>query len=168
MSENKEKKQYIRIRGANEHNLKNVDVEIPRDESKKYHRGYRGDELRKVKNMPQEWKDDFLCEHIHMSYDDPVDVVLRIRGRRISKYTEERQDVNYTFLHDWFGNSFTVDHRNSTPKMSIVKLRCSPFGITHWAMQYSDLVEILEPEDLRNQVKELLEDAMKRYGVMEE
>ena len=31
MSENKEKKQYIRIRGANEHNLKNIDVQIPRD-----------------------------------------------------------------------------------------------------------------------------------------
>ena len=27
-----EKKQYIKIRGANEHNLKNLDIDIPRNE----------------------------------------------------------------------------------------------------------------------------------------
>ena len=32
MSEKNDKKQYIRIRGANEHNLKNVDLNIPRNE----------------------------------------------------------------------------------------------------------------------------------------
>lgn len=32
MAENKDKKQYITIRGANEHNLKNVDLKIPRNE----------------------------------------------------------------------------------------------------------------------------------------
>ena len=32
MSKNKDKKQFIRIRGANEHNLKNVDLNIPRNE----------------------------------------------------------------------------------------------------------------------------------------
>ncbi len=30
--EEKKEEQYIKIRGANEHNLKNVDVDIPRDE----------------------------------------------------------------------------------------------------------------------------------------
>ena len=28
----KENKKYIRIKGANEHNLKNIDIDIPRDE----------------------------------------------------------------------------------------------------------------------------------------
>ena len=32
MTESNDKKQYIRIRGANEHNLKNVDLNIPRNE----------------------------------------------------------------------------------------------------------------------------------------
>ena len=32
MSEKKDRRQYIRIRGANEHNLKNIDLNIPRDE----------------------------------------------------------------------------------------------------------------------------------------
>ena len=27
-----DKKKYIKIKGANEHNLKNIDIEIPRDE----------------------------------------------------------------------------------------------------------------------------------------
>ena len=31
MSQEKDSRQYIKIRGANEHNLKNIDVEIPRD-----------------------------------------------------------------------------------------------------------------------------------------
>lgn len=32
MEKNKNEKNYIRIRGANEHNLKNIDIDIPRDE----------------------------------------------------------------------------------------------------------------------------------------
>ena len=32
MAKKKDNKQYIRIRGANEHNLKNIDLDIPRDE----------------------------------------------------------------------------------------------------------------------------------------
>ena len=31
MAEQKDSKQYIKIRGANEHNLKNIDLDIPRD-----------------------------------------------------------------------------------------------------------------------------------------
>ena len=31
MLQEKDSRQYIKIRGANEHNLKNVDVDIPRD-----------------------------------------------------------------------------------------------------------------------------------------
>ena len=32
MKEMKNEKNYIRIKGANEHNLKNLDINIPRDE----------------------------------------------------------------------------------------------------------------------------------------
>jgi len=32
MTDKKDNRQYIKIRGANEHNLKNVDLDIPRNE----------------------------------------------------------------------------------------------------------------------------------------
>ena len=38
-------KQYIKIRGANEHNLKNISVDIPRNELVAFDRTFR---LRKV------------------------------------------------------------------------------------------------------------------------
>lgn len=142
-------------------------VDIPKGDTVTTRNGFKGDVMREVKRLPQKWEDDFLYKHLNMSYDEPVPVKLRIRGRRNKRNEEERYAVDYTFLYDWFGDSFTVDHRHSTKMEAIVVLECSPFGMAHWAMQYSDQVEVLEPLEIRNKVKELLRDAVKRYGIEE-
>ena len=54
MKKNSERK-YIKIRGANEHNLKNIDVDIPRDEFVVLTGLYRSEERRVGKECRSRW-----------------------------------------------------------------------------------------------------------------
>mgnify|MGYP002707399883 CR=1 FL=1 len=42
MAAKNEKRQFIKIRGANEHNLKNIDLDIPRNELSPHGHSFRG------------------------------------------------------------------------------------------------------------------------------
>ena len=40
----------------------------------------------------------------------------------------------------------------------------SPFAMVNWALQYSDRVEVLEPESIRQQVAEKVRKLYEKYG----
>lgn len=45
-----------------------------------------------------------------------------------------------------------------------IKLAVNPFGFKLWAMRNLDLVTVKKPESLVEEIKEIIEDAKKRYG----
>ncbi|MCF2617567.1 WYL domain-containing protein [Oscillibacter valericigenes] len=65
-------------------------------------------------------------------------------------------------LMDIFGSSVTG---YSTPKddYTVVSLRASESGTRLFALQYADLVDVLEPQSLREEVQRTLQAAAKRY-----
>ena len=72
--------------------------------------------------------------------------------------------ADYTFLHDWFGNTFKftgTDKEN--PDYDIVEVMCSPYAMVNWALQYSDRVEVLEPENVRSAVIEKINALNTKY-----
>lgn len=74
--------------------------------------------------------------------------------------------ADYTFLHDWFGDKFkVVETEKTAPYDDIIKVECSPFAMTHWALQYSDRVEVVTPEEVRNSVKEKIRNLNVKYGL---
>ena len=97
-----------------------------------------------IRALPQIIKNEFKSQHLSMSYDEPVYVTIRIT-KRIG------DNINHTFIHDSFGDDYTLLKSDSDG--DIIKVRCSEFGIVNWALQYSDCVEVIEPEKIRADIK---------------
>lgn len=69
-------------------------------------------------------------------------------------------------MHDWFGDKFkVVETEKAAPYDDIVKVECSPFAMTHWALQYCDRVEVIAPEEVRNRVIEKIKNLNTKYGL---
>lgn len=121
---------------------------------------------REVENLPMEWTEDFQLKHLNMSYDKPVWITLKIKSPKQEDDPTRRIRADYTFLHDWFGDKFKyVSTEKTAPYDDIVKVECSPFAMIHWALQYSDRVEVVEPEEVRNSVIEKIRNLNTKYGI---
>lgn len=130
-------------------------IEIPDFNYETSEGGYNILPKREVQNLPIQWNDKFQLEHLNMAFDEPVDITLKITN------IDNKNGADYTFLHDWFGNNF----RFRRSEDNIVEIKCSPYAMTHWALQYSDRVEVLEPIDLRNQIIEKIKALNTKYKI---
>lgn len=143
-----------------------TEMEIPGKNEKLGQTGQKGIPKNKVENLPMEWTEDFQLKHLNMSYDRPIMITLRIKNMDADKNDATQNKVNYTFLHDWFGNSFHyIKTEEEVPYGDIVKVECSPYAMTHWALQYSDRVEVIAPESVRDAVKNKIKALNEKYGV---
>ena len=66
-----------------------------------------------------------------------------------------------TQLVDWFGKDFKILEKDDGSM--IVRLTCNERAMRFWALQYGPYVEVLEPESLRNQLKEDISGMYERY-----
>lgn len=127
------------------------EMEIPGRDEKLGISGIPALKKEKVKHLPKQWSEDFHLSHLNMAFDEPVKIRLKI--------ARVREKADYTFLHDWFGDTFRF-----VGKSDIVEVKCSPFAMVNWALQYSDRVEVLEPESIRQQVAEKVRRLYEKYG----
>lgn len=127
------------------------EMEIPGRDEKLGIPGIPALKKEKVKHLPKQWSEDFHLSHLNMAFDEPVKIRLKI--------ARVREKADYTFLHDWFGDTFRF-----VGKSDIVEVKCSPFAMVNWALQYSDRVEVLEPESIRQQVAEKVRRLYEKYG----
>ena len=138
-----------------------TELEIPGKDDR--HCGEPALEKQKVEALPQVWNEEFPLHHLNMSYDRPVSIMLRIT-RNVESSAQPRPD--YTFLYDWFGDTFRyVRTETEPPYGDIVRVVCSPFAMVNWALQYSDRVEVLQPEAVRDQVIKKIKNLNKKYGL---
>lgn len=63
---------------------------------------------------------------------------------------------------DWFGTDITIDKIEDSEKIQVT-LYASPNAMEHWAMQYLNYVEIVEPKHLRERIKDNLKRAIRKY-----
>lgn len=68
-------------------------------------------------------------------------------------------------LIDWFGTE--IKFGEETENDIICSVKVNNASMKFWAMQYSDHVEILEPIELRNRIKDTLKLTGKKYGISE-
>ena len=65
-------------------------------------------------------------------------------------------------LIDWFGKD--IEFSNETENEVTVTVRANLNAMRLWVMQYALHVKVLEPEDLKNQIKNDLQEALKDYS----
>lgn len=143
-----------------------TDMEIPNAKDELGIYGLPRVPKREVENLPQEWNEDFQLKHLNMSFDKPEMITLRIKSRKKEGDPTKRERPDYTFLYDWFGNNFRyIRTEKEAPYDDIVRVECSPYGMVNWALQYSDRVEVLAPESVRERVIEKIRNLKGKYGV---
>lgn len=106
-----------------------------------------------IRDLPPNMSDEFKVKHLYMSYETPLTVRL--------KNTKQLSDgeLNYTFIHDTFGDLFKVIDKNE----GLVQVRCSEFGIINFALEYGDVIEVLEPPPLREKIVERIKQLNEKY-----
>ena len=143
-----------------------TDIEIPEVNEKLGVKGVPRIPKKNVENLPVEWTEDFQLKHLNMSFDKPIWITLKIKSPKQGDNPTRRIRADYTFLHDWFGDKFKyVETEKTAPYDDIVKVECSPFAMVHWALQYSDRVEVIAPEAVRNDVIEKIRNLNVKYGL---
>lgn len=141
------------------------DVELPDYEpgnSKK--RGIPATPKEEVKDLPEEWDEKFQITHLNMTFGTPVRILLPISRFEINEKTGEKRELPCTFLHDWFGDTYR--YMGPDPEddaYALVSVRCPSFAMENWALQYSDRVEVIEPEEVREAVRKKVTALSEKY-----
>lgn len=108
---------------------------------------------REIKGMSDTWNgQEYMEKHLHMSYDAPTNVRLKVSNEY------------YTMMVDWFGNNF-VKRREFDEKYDVVTVTCSEQAMINWAMQYSDVVEVLGPPSVQNAIEARCKDVLAKLKV---
>lgn len=140
------------------------DLEIVQDD--RHRQGIPVPDKTQVEGLPQKWDDSYQFSHLNMSFDEPVTVTLRIYSPKQANAPGRHARPDYTFLHDWFGDTFRfVRIDEEDPDYDIIRVKCSPYGIVNWALQYSDRVEILGPEKVRTAAAEKVKHLKEKYMI---
>ena len=93
----------------------------------------------------------YISEHIYMFSDDVVRVKFKVKKSIMSEVV------------DWFGTDFVV--RSETEDEAVIQVNSSEQAMIFWIMQYGEYVEVLEPEDIREKVKEKIREMAKKYSL---
>ena len=81
-----------------------------------------------------------MAEHIYMFSGPSVQVKMRVSEHMIGA------------LIDWFGKKFRIVQEEADKL--IVSVACNKLAMRYWALQYGEYAEILEPESLRDEIRE--------------
>ena len=118
---------------------------------------YRLDYMTKVQMLadkvkPKDKVEDFaqgyslpkhMAEHIYMFSGPSVQVKMRVREHMMGS------------LIDWFGKEFRIVQEESGKL--IVSVACNKLAMRYWALQYGEYAEILEPESLRDDIRDAVD-----------
>ena len=74
----------------------------------------------------------------------------------------------FSDLFDYFGDKFTVSKADSDEEYAVVTLSANLDGMYFWALQYGNNVEVLEPQELRDKIRESVTVMNLAYSITDE
>lgn len=115
-------------------------------------------EMLDAKVEPMDQMEDFvqgyslpkhMAEHIYMFSGPSVQVKMRVSEHMIGA------------LIDWFGKEFRIVQEEADKL--IVSVACNKLAMRYWALRYGEYAEILEPESLRDDIREVVDCMASSY-----
>ena len=103
-------------------------------------------ELSQGWNLPRH-----MAEHIYMFSGESIAVKFIT--------TEDLMDN----LIDWFGKGLHIETK--TDSQIMVTVRCNRAAMKYWALQFGEYIEIMEPLNLRDEIKVVAEKMVKKYSI---
>ncbi len=73
----------------------------------------------------------------------------------------------FSDLFDFFGD-FKVDNNMSDEEYAVVTLRANLEGMYYWALQYGNNVEVVEPQVLRDRIRETVTSMANKYSITDD
>ena len=108
--------------------------------------------FKKLRDSRSAWQPDkYMSEHLYMGYDEPRRIRIKIKNDK------------YTVLHDWFGENYEKSFAPCDDKHDYVYVITSPKMIVFWALQYADIVEVID-EDIREEIRENIKKLEGKYN----
>jgi predicted DNA-binding transcriptional regulator YafY len=80
---------------------------------------------------------------------------------KIERITFYADETIVDQIVDWFGKNAKIEKCENKLKVTV---KASPMAMEYWAMQYLNYVEVVSPSELRDKIKENLENAIKKYN----
>lgn len=106
-------------------------------------------DYKKIKGMEQGLNlPKHLAEHIYMFSGESIPVTFRVHNSAIGD------------VIDWFGADTLFKDEG---EYSAVTVMVNRRAMLYWAMQYAEKVEVLSPQSLRDEIKDSLQNALKKY-----
>ena len=96
----------------------------------------------------------YLSAHLYMGYDKPCRIKFRAK---------KSQDRIYTTFHDWFGDNFKSYDEPKSKDSILLEVTTSPSMVVPFALQYSDMFEVLNPE-IREEINKKIKELKKKYA----
>lgn len=114
------------------------------------------EEKRKPVSQVTDFKNGFslpkhMAEHIYMFSGKSVTVRMYAQKHLLDE------------LVDWFGKDFKI--RKETEENLLVEVKCNEAAMRFWALQHGPYVEVLEPAELRDEIRECVREMWKKYNV---
>ena len=115
-------------------------------------------EMLDAKVEPMDQMEDFvqgyslpkhMAEHIYMFSGPSVQVKMRVSEHMIGA------------LIDWFGKEVRIVQEEADKL--IVSVACNKLAMRYWALRYGEYAEILEPESLRDDIREVVDCMASSY-----
>ena len=112
------------------------------------------DEKRKPVSQVTDFKNGFslpkhMAEHIYMFSGKTVNVRMMVKKHLMDE------------LVDWFGKDFKI--RKEFEDEMLIDVKCNEGAMKFWALQYGPYVEVIEPVDLREEIKASIEGMYEKY-----
>lgn len=132
-------------------------IGIKDGQDKFYH--YRLDRMKNVKEL----SDKITIKKTKAQIKDFAESTVEMFGGKKEEIEAVCNKCLLNAIFDIFGKNVTIEKIPGNDENFKLIVDSNPMGFRMWAMRNIDMVEVIRPENLRNEMREIVENAIKRY-----